>query len=762
MLPVMKRYFGYHLVISFIVLTGLFAVPLILFYNFKTDTRLNEIKTRETHNLKLQQTVIEETLGGVIDNLLLLKEHIKTSGEPVNGYQNSGIEKERLENDFKAFSIGKHRLYDQLRLLSANGNEVIRVNFSEDSVKIVDENHLQNKSHRYYFKELSKLNDDDIYISPFDLNIEYGKIEQPIKPMLRIGTPIIDSSGQFSGVVLINYLGQNILSSVNELKPSDYYMILNQNGYWIQNDRDPSVEWSFMYDSLKNQRFQDSFNAEWTAIQNNEKGQFQNKSGLFTYQTVYPVREDSLQYISEKDEQETVNIVRDQVGFWKLVSYIDNATLQAQTTPVKTERNIILLFFILISAGLAYGATKIRVNELIAKKNLKDLNNNLEYEVRQRTEEIRKARQKAEENDRLKTAFLNNMSHEIRTPLNAIIGFADLMEKSDYDDKETKKFAHIINKRGNDLLVIVDDILDISKIESGQVSIYEEQCVLYNELFELTELYNVRKLQTDKAHIELQFDCACVSEKEWVKIDIGKLRQVLSNLLNNAFKFTEKGKIELKCIAHENKMLLFSVSDTGIGIPKDKQERVFERFVQSENRLTIETGGTGLGLSIVKGIVDFLGGEVWLESTPDVGSTFCFTMPYKKANQEEEDADLNEKTDDRSLEILVVEDDPINNEYIKTMFNQTNHKLTIAVSGSQALQYENDKFFDIILMDIKLPDINGMEVTKQIRKRNKSIKIIAQTAYASIEDKLEALRSGCNEYISKPLQVNKLMDLIVK
>ncbi|WP_158867804.1 hybrid sensor histidine kinase/response regulator [Maribellus comscasis] len=758
----MKRYFGYHLVISFIVLTGLFAVPLILFYNFKTDTRLNEIKTRETHNLKLQQTVIEETLGGVIDNLLLLKEHIKTSGEPVNGYQNSGIEKERLENDFKAFSIGKHRLYDQLRLLSANGNEVIRVNFSEDSVKIVDENHLQNKSHRYYFKELSKLNDDDIYISPFDLNIEYGKIEQPIKPMLRIGTPIIDSSGQFSGVVLINYLGQNILSSVNELKPSDYYMILNQNGYWIQNDRDPSVEWSFMYDSLKNQRFQDSFNAEWTAIQNNEKGQFQNKSGLFTYQTVYPVREDSLQYISEKDEQETVNIVRDQVGFWKLVSYIDNATLQAQTTPVKTERNIILLFFILISAGLAYGATKIRVNELIAKKNLKDLNNNLEYEVRQRTEEIRKARQKAEENDRLKTAFLNNMSHEIRTPLNAIIGFADLMEKSDYDDKETKKFAHIINKRGNDLLVIVDDILDISKIESGQVSIYEEQCVLYNELFELTELYNVRKLQTDKAHIELQFDCACVSEKEWVKIDIGKLRQVLSNLLNNAFKFTEKGKIELKCIAHENKMLLFSVSDTGIGIPKDKQERVFERFVQSENRLTIETGGTGLGLSIVKGIVDFLGGEVWLESTPDVGSTFCFTMPYKKANQEEEDADLNEKTDDRSLEILVVEDDPINNEYIKTMFNQTNHKLTIAVSGSQALQYENDKFFDIILMDIKLPDINGMEVTKQIRKRNKSIKIIAQTAYASIEDKLEALRSGCNEYISKPLQVNKLMDLIVK
>ncbi|MCG6191256.1 hybrid sensor histidine kinase/response regulator [Maribellus maritimus] len=758
----MKRYFSLHFLISFIVLTSLFAVPLILFYNFKINTHLNELKTREIHNLELQETVIEKTLDEVIDNLLLLKEHVKASGETIDSYQKSITEKNRLENDFKAFSIGKHRLYDQLRLLSANGNEVIRINFSDDSVKIVDKNHLQNKSQRYYFKELSKLNDDDIYISPFDLNVEYEEIEQPIKPMLRIGTPIIDSSGQFSGVVLINYLGQNILSSVNELKPSDYYMILNQNGYWIQNDRDPSTEWGFMYDSLRNQRFQNSFNAEWTAIQNNEKGQFQNKSGLFTYQTVYPVREDSLQYISEEDERETINIVRDQVSFWKLVSYIDNATLQAQTTPVKTERNIILLFFILISAGLAYGATKIRVNEFIAKKNLKDLNNNLEYEVRQRTEEIRKARQKAEENDRLKTAFLNNMSHEIRTPLNAIIGFADLMEKSDYDDKETKKFAHIINKRGNDLLVIVDDILDISKIESGQVSMYEEQCVLYNELFELTELYNVRKLQTDKAHIELQFDCACVSEKEWVKIDIGKLRQVLSNLLNNAFKFTEKGKIELKCIAHENKMLLFSVSDTGIGIPKDKQERVFERFVQSENRLTIETGGTGLGLSIVKGIVDFLGGEVWLESTPDVGSTFYFTMPYKKANQEEEDADLNEKTDDRSLEILVVEDDPINNEYIKTMFNQTNHKLTIAVSGSQALQYENDKFFDIILMDIKLPDINGMEVTKQIRKRNKSIKIIAQTAYASIEDKLEALRSGCNEYISKPLQVNKLMDLIVK
>ena len=756
----MKRYFLFHLIISFIVLISLFTIPLAVFYKSKINTHIDELKTREVYNLELQETAIDKTLEDVITNLLLLKEDIKNSGESIESYQNSETKKNNLESDFKAFSIGKHQVYDQLRLLGENGNEILRINFSEDQVKVVDEDSLQDKSHRYYFNEISKLKDDEIYISPFDLNLEYGTIEQPLKPMLRIGTPLIDASGHFSGAILINYLGRNILSAINDVKSSDNNMLLNQEGYWIQNDRNPSMEWGFMFDSLKNQHFQDNFSEEWAKIQASEEGQFQTDSGLITFQTVYPVSEDSFQYISDEDKKETVNIVKDKVNYWKLVSLIDNRALKAQIAPLKKERNIILIFFVLISAGLAYFATKIRINELIAKNNLKELNNNLEYKVKQRTEEYRKAKLKAEESERLKTAFLNNMSHEIRTPLNAVLGFSNLLVENDYDKKEVKNFAEIINKRGNDLLHIVDDILDISKIKSGQLTIHEEQIVLYNELTELVEEFNIQKLQINKGHIHLTFDCARVSKNEQIVMDTGRLRQILTNLLKNAFNYTEKGKIELKCKKQENKMLLFSVSDTGVGIPVHKQKAVFEPFVQAENKFTVQSGGTGVGLSIVKGIVELLGGEIWVESTPDVGSTFYFTVPYKKTLQESNAPELDENKETKSLEILVVEDDPINIEYVKEIFKHMNHKITIAVNGNHALQYANDKHFDIILMDIRLPDMNGLEVTRQIRKKNQSVKIIAQTAYASIEDKKEALRSGCDVYISKPLQLNKIRDLI--
>ncbi|HKJ78649.1 MAG TPA: histidine kinase dimerization/phospho-acceptor domain-containing protein, partial [Prolixibacteraceae bacterium] len=559
----MRRYFSYHMIISFIILASLFVVPLVLFYSFKTNTQLDELKTREIYNLRLQETVIEKTLRYAINDLLLLKEHVKTSGESVDSYQNSATEKQNLTQDFKAFSIGKHHLFDQLRLLNANGDEVIRINFSEENVQIVGDDSLQNKSHRYYFSELSGLSEDDIYISPFDLNVEYDTVEYPIKPMLRIGTPIIDTVGQFAGAVLINYLGRNILSAVDEIQTSDHYMMLNEDGYWIQNDLEPSVEWSFMFDSVQNQQFQDNFADEWTRIQNNEEGQFRNDLGLFTFQTVYPVRADSLQYLTEENEIETVNIVRDRVNFWKLVSYIDDATLLAQITPIKTERNLILIFFILVSAALAYFITKVRVNKLIAQKNLRDLNNNLEYEVKQRTAEIQEARLKAEESNRLKTAFLNNISHEIRTPLNAILGFTELMLKNDYDKKEIKNFSRIINKQGNGLLEIVNDILDVSKIESGQVTIHDEQAFLYYELNELIESFDKRKAQMNKAHIDLQLDYDCGTENERIIIDMGKLRQILTHLLTNAFKFTEQGKVELKCRRQEKNRILFSVTDTG-------------------------------------------------------------------------------------------------------------------------------------------------------------------------------------------------------
>ena len=327
---------------------------------------------------------------------------------------------------------------------------------------------------------------------------------------------------------------------------------------------------------------------------------------------------------------------------------------------------------------------------------------------RKRVEEaLIKAKEHAEESDRLKTSFLQNMSHEIRTPMNAIMGFSSLLVENYNNKSKLEKFSEIINLRCNDLLEIINDILDIAKIESGQMTINNEECNL-NELFEeLTSFFKEHQKRIGKQQIVLTLEALCKSAEGNIITDKIKLRQIFINLIGNAFKFTSTGKIEGGCKYDADQNLLFYVSDTGIGIPPDKQEVIFERFAQLRHDKNLAYGGTGLGLSIVKGLVGILGGKIWLESVLEDqqagkagGTTFYFTIPFQVAlpkhrNQEAIDESQDYQYPDKT--ILVVEDDIFNAAYIKEMligYRSEYHQYAIRVRSCQ------DCFLPIARSDI--------------------------------------------------------------
>ena len=377
--------------------------------------------------------------------------------------------------------------------------------------------------------------------------------------------------------------------------------------------------------------------------------------------------------------------------------------------------------------------------------------------------ELITAKEKAEESDRLKTAFLQNMSHEIRTPMNAIMGFSRLLPINFNNREKLESFSKIIDLRCNDLLDIINDILDISKIESGQSTISVEHFNI-NELFdELKLFFTDYKGRINKQHINLFFRPALDDSLLTIKTDKIKLKQIIINLVSNALKFTQTGSITCG-YNQENNKLQFYVKDTGMGIPSDKHDFIFDRFSQLKHPTLQNLGGTGLGLPIVKGLVGLLGGNVWLESECDKGTTFYFTIDLIKANSihskniaiENKQEIITDKT------ILIVEDDFYNAEYLKEILSNITSNIVTVVDGLSAVKIVQEQKIDIILMDIRLPDITGYEATRLILQYNPDIKILAQTAYAANVERQSAIDAGCVDYISKPTKQEELLKMINK
>jgi PAS domain S-box-containing protein len=376
-------------------------------------------------------------------------------------------------------------------------------------------------------------------------------------------------------------------------------------------------------------------------------------------------------------------------------------------------------------------------------------------------EDLIRARDKAEESDKLKTAFLHNISHEIRTPMNAIAGFSALLTEPGLDIKKQNSYVEVITNSSNHLLAIVTDLIEISNIEAGMVKFTSQKINVNSILNKLHSRFN--PVATEKG-ITFKLDQMLPDDEAYIHSDSNKLTQILTNILSNAFKFTIKGQINFGYQKRKD-FLEFYISDTGIGISTDQHERIFDRFYQIESDITRRYEGTGLGLAISKSYIEFMGGKIWLTSEPGKGSVFYFTMPYVESDQ----ALLNYSDRQQNLykdvrkSILIAEDEENNYLLMSELLSALDVNIIHATNGKEAVDIcHSGKKINLVFMDIKMPVMDGHEATREIKKSFPDLPVIALTALSFESDMEKALNSGCNGYLSKPVKRNTLLETVSK
>lgn len=373
------------------------------------------------------------------------------------------------------------------------------------------------------------------------------------------------------------------------------------------------------------------------------------------------------------------------------------------------------------------------------------------------------AKERAEESDRLKSAFLANMSHEIRTPMNGILGFAELLKTPNISGDEQREYLRIIRKSGDRMLNIINNIIDISKIESGLMNLNISEISIRDNFEYIASFF---KPETAKKGIDLFIKNEVPADFDTIKTDREKVFAIFTNLVKNALKYTSSGFIECGCRLFKtgtSAEILFYVKDTGMGIVPERQVAIFERFVQADVLDKKAMQGAGLGLSITKAYVEMLGGKIWVESQPEHGSTFWFTLPANQRDtiqiQPVQQAlrEVQSVASVSKIKILIVEDDETSEMLIRMAIKPFCRELISVSSGYDAVETcRLNQDIDLILMDIKMPGMDGYEATRQIRKFNKEVFVIAQTAFGLVDDREKALDAGCNDYLSKPLNIGLL------
>ncbi|MDA3780146.1 MAG: PAS domain S-box protein, partial [Bacteroidales bacterium] len=372
------------------------------------------------------------------------------------------------------------------------------------------------------------------------------------------------------------------------------------------------------------------------------------------------------------------------------------------------------------------------------------------------------AKEKAEESDKLKSVFLANMSHEIRTPMNGMIGFAEMLKLKNLSEEKRNDFVDIISQSGQRLLTVITDIIDVSKIEAKQIKLNKKNVSL-NKIFEEVNVFFVKNRDLEEKKLKVFYQLP--DNNRVIYTDGVRVKQILSNLVANAIKFTEKGSVSFGYTLLDNNTLQFFVKDTGIGIRKEDTKIIFEKFRQIDEGSTRKYGGTGIGLAISKKIVEMLDGENWVESEFKKGTTFYFTL--RNSNPKNDNSSKHKIVERKKInlyrknKILVAEDDQFNFELLENVLDLPDIELIRAKNGKEAVEIaKSNKDIDIILMDIKMPEKDGYTATSEIKKFRPNLPIIAQTAYAMEGDEEKAFQAGCDDYIAKPISPDKLILVI--
>jgi CheY-like chemotaxis protein/two-component sensor histidine kinase len=371
--------------------------------------------------------------------------------------------------------------------------------------------------------------------------------------------------------------------------------------------------------------------------------------------------------------------------------------------------------------------------------------------------ELKKAKERAEESDKLKTSFLNNMNHEIRTPLNAIVGFSDLLFE-DYTEEEKKSFVVTINNNSEQLLRIIDDVLSISRLDAEHLPLEIESIDLQSLMF---DLYNSFSLQCEQKKLVFELDIDLKETAITIIADKGKIRQVMTGFIDNAIKYTPSGKIIIGCQKHSNSIRFF-VKDTGLGVPLEEQSKIFDRFYRGNEVQNKALRGNGLGLSISKGLVDIMGGTIGLTSEHGKGSNFYFEIEVQfLPSIEKTIVNQNSKNFNFSdLSLLIVDDEPDNIDLLFALLHQHFGEIGTARNGQEAINLMHLKRYSVILMDIKMPQVNGFEATQEILSFYSNTLIIGQTAYSRPEEIQKMIDCGAKACIVKPIESIELIKIL--
>ncbi|WP_207260482.1 response regulator [Desulfovibrio sp. Huiquan2017] len=716
-------------------LTGLAALGLYSLYDQEAESIVDALQLNESmHNQMVAQSVNLDLKNLFID-LYLVANHVDTKSflQFRTKHARQDLEAELLS----LCSISE--AYDQLRILDTDGMELIRVNYNNGHPEVVPPDKLQNKASRYYFQNSLPLKNGEIYISPFDLNIENNKIEVPLKPMIRVSTPVYDDTGCRIGIAILNYLGQRIIDRLDDDKKTQdsITMLLNEDGYWLASPY-PERNWAFMFKGRENLRFDLEHPRGWAKIQSMNEGQFSTPAGLYTVATVS---------VSPQSANSALKVAESHS--WKVVCLTPTAAIKAHLDPVRGH--YLAIFGLVFLMASLIGLTRARFTA-----------------ARERNaRELESARLAAEEANRTKSDFLARMSHEIRTPMNAIIGLTHLALKTDMTVKQSDYLTKI-SLSANSLLGIINDILDFSKIEAGRMTVDEADFLLDDVL---NNIINMLGLAAEQKGIEFLL-MVCSSVPNRLRGDALRLGQILLNLTNNAIKFTQKGEVILRADLLEQDgtraLIRFSIRDTGIGIGPEHLDRLFQPFSQADGTITRQFGGTGLGLSISKRLVEMMGGEMNVISEPGKGSEFSFTLPLKLQPNHADDT-FQYPTEIRGLPVLVVDDSKMSRMVLCKVLESFTFKVVEASCATDALALlekrdQDDDPIRLVITDWNMPDTDGIQLVLRIRKapgiRHKP-KIIMLTAYGqeSIRRRAEAI--GLDGYMLKPFNRSILFDTIM-
>jgi len=402
-----------------------------------------------------------------------------------------------------------------------------------------------------------------------------------------------------------------------------------------------------------------------------------------------------------------------------------------------------------------------------AEEELRKARDELEQKVQERTAELVKAKEAAEASVEAKAAFMANMSHELRTPMNYVLGMTSLLLEEPITP-EQKECVETIREGGNAMMALINNILDFSKAEKEKV-VLELQPLSLRALVE--ESLDLIAPQAKKKNLNLSYTIK-YGTPDTVVGDLGRLRQVLVSMLSNAVKFTDNGEVSIsissKDLGENRCQILFAVRDTGIGIPPEKMGEIFQPFSQVEMTICRKRDGLGLGLAISKRLVELMGGEIWANSTPGLGSEFCFNIETEvvsgtPARSESIAKPVESLAEQYPLRILVAEDNPSNQRVLVEMLRRMGYRADCAADGRDVIEALERRSYDLIFMDVKMPEVNGIEATKEIRRRWPiGPKIIAITAYALDGDKEKCLEAGMDDYIAKPVQMGELSEALLR